>query len=70
MHNFRRSFATIAIKNNVNLFVLQRLMSHSSIKTTQKYVNLTVDDLKQNYSSPLDKLINNNKIKISMKRGK
>ncbi len=72
MHNFRRSFATMAIQNNCNLFILMQLMGHSSIKTTQKYVNLTIDDLQENYSNinALDTILSKNKkTKISM-RGK
>lgn len=71
LHNFRRSFATMSVKNGVDLFKLQKLMSHSSIKTTQKYVHLTIEDLQENYEkyNPLDvMLINNRKNNIKMKK--
>lgn len=63
LHNFRRSFATMSVKNGVDLFKLQKLMSHSSIKTTQKYVHLTIEDLQENYEqiNPLDVLLTKNK---------
>lgn len=72
LHGFRRSFATIAIKNNISLFKLQQLLGHSDISTTQKYVRLTTGDLQDNYEeiNPLNSILNNNKkTKISM-RGK
>lgn len=71
LHKFRRTFATMAVKNGIDTFKLQKLLSHKSIKTTQKYVSLTIDDLQDDYTSynPLDNFIkNNNKNHIQMKK--
>ncbi len=71
LHKFRRTFATMAVKNGIDVFKLQKLLSHKSIKTTQKYVSLTIDDLQDDYDkyNPLDNFIkNNNKNHITLKR--
>ncbi len=46
-HLIRHFFATDLIKNNVNLFKVQRFMRHKSIRSTQVYLNLVLDDLKE-----------------------
>lgn len=71
LHKFRRTFATMAIKNGIDVFKLQKLLSHKSIKTTQKYVALTISDLQENYDifNPLDNFIkDNNKNHITLKK--
>lgn len=53
----RHTFATNAVKVGImNLFTLQRIMGHSSLITTRKYVQLDTEDLKRNHkkASPLD----------------
>jgi len=62
LHKFRRTFATMAVKNGIDAFKLQKLMGHRSIKTTQKYVNLVIGDLQDDYEkyNPLDNFIKEN----------
>lgn len=54
---FRHTFATNAVKTGImDLFTLQRIMGHSSLLTTRRYVQLETEDLKRNHkkASPLD----------------
>lgn len=46
-HYLRRTFARNYITQGGSLFMLQRCLGHESITTTQRYVNLNVDDLKE-----------------------
>lgn len=39
IHSLRHTFASQLIENNVPIFVVQKLMNHSNIKTTMRYVN-------------------------------
>lgn len=43
IHSLRHTFASQLIKNNVPIFVVQKLMNHSNIKTTMRYVNTDED---------------------------
>lgn len=45
----RHTFATLAIKRGVPLPVVQRLLGHHDIKTTQIYTHLISDDIKEMY---------------------
>ena len=53
---FRHTFAKKCVLNNVNVFVLQRLLGHTDIKITKEYVDLYADDLAVNIDkyNPLD----------------
>ncbi|MEM9445798.1 MAG: tyrosine-type recombinase/integrase [Verrucomicrobiota bacterium] len=46
-HIFRHSCATHLLKNNANLRHVQELLGHGSLATTEKYVHLTITDLKE-----------------------
>ena len=39
MHDFRRGFATILYKGEVDLVTIKRYLGHDSIETTMKYIN-------------------------------
>ncbi len=56
LHAFRHTFAKKCVLNNVNVFVLQRLLGHTDIKVTKEYVDLYADDLAVNIDkyNPLD----------------
>lgn len=44
-HALRRTFATLALKAGMNVFQLQGLLGHSSLKMTRRYVAMLDEDL-------------------------
>jgi integrase/recombinase XerD len=55
IHTLRHCFASHALEEGVQLFVLKRWLGHASIKTTCMYLHASPEML-QNLSSPLDSL--------------
>lgn len=53
-HVGRHTFATMLINQNVNPFIVMKLLGHSSIKTTQIYVNNSTNDLAEAIKSISD----------------
>ncbi len=54
VHSLRHSFATHLIESGVDIYHLQRLLGHTTVKTTARYVHLTPHELAQ-VVSPLDR---------------
>lgn len=46
-HKFRHSYATNFLRSGGDPFRLQRILGHSQIQTTLRYVHLVTDDLKE-----------------------
>ncbi|MDP2933880.1 MAG: tyrosine-type recombinase/integrase [bacterium] len=61
-HRFRHTFCTNLIRQKVPLPVVQKLMGHASIDTTLIYINLSMEDVSQEYHRAMDELarIDNN----------
>jgi integrase/recombinase XerD len=46
-HVWRHTCATHMLKNNANLRYVQELLGHRSLATTEKYLRVTISDLKE-----------------------
>lgn len=45
-HSFRKFFATdILVKNNYNFLLVQKLLQHASVTTTQRYIGITSKEM-------------------------
>lgn len=49
-HTFRHSFAVHFLKRGGNIRALQKILGHSDLTTTQKYLDLTLNDIKDEYN--------------------
>lgn len=56
IHGLRHNFAKGWVRNNGNMFVLQKILGHSTLEMTKKYVRLFSEDIKTDFDkfSPLD----------------
>lgn len=70
IHQYRHTFAKLAIKNGIDAFTLMKLLGHSSIKVTKNYINLFSEDLKEGFNEycPLENFTNTRNKRITMKK--
>ena len=70
IHAFRHTFAKHWIRNNGDVFRLQKMLGHSSLDMTRNYVNMCSSDLKEGFDtfSPLDKMVRKTGLKHTIKR--
>lgn len=56
IHGLRHNFAKGWVRNNGNMFALQKILGHASLDMTRKYVKLFSEDIKEDFDrfSPLD----------------
>lgn len=49
-HLFRHTMATMMLKNGADIRVVQEILGHAKVQTTQRYTHLCIDHLKQVHS--------------------
>lgn len=54
-HTLRHSFATSILESGINIRILQELMGHADVKTTEIYTHVMDKDVSQ-ISSPLENI--------------
>lgn len=72
LHALRHTFAKGWIQNNGNSLTLQKVLGHSSLDMTRRYVKLFTEDIKQGYDdfSPLDNIKKDKKRTFAVKKNK
>ncbi len=65
-HTFRHSFATHMLESGVNIRIVQELMGHADVKTTEIYTHVMDKDLSV-VVSPLDSLTQNGQAEKEIK---
>lgn len=70
IHGLRHNFAKGWVKNNGNMFVLQKILGHSTLDMTRRYVKLFGEDLKDDFDkyNPLDVIKRKQKRTQNVKR--
>lgn len=57
LHDLRHTFATSLLANGADAFVVKKALTHKSLQSTQIYVNLDVDDLRDKLNDTVNKMI-------------
>ena len=57
-HDLRHTFATCLIANGADAFMVKKALTHRSLQSTQIYVNLDVDDLRDKLNETVNKMLN------------
>lgn len=72
IHGLRHNFAKGWVQNNGNMFALQKILGHSSLDMTRKYVRLFAEDIKEDFDkfNPLDTMKRTNRRTQTVKRSK
>jgi len=60
-HIFRHSFALMFLRNSGQVFALQKILGHSTLDMTRRYVNMLTEDIQEEHRrcGPGDKLFSN-----------
>lgn len=72
IHGLRHNFAKGWVKNNGNQFALQKILGHSKLTMTSKYVKLYSEDIKDDFDkfNPLDTMKRSSRRTQAVKRTK
>ena len=57
MHDLRHTYATALLANGADAFMVKKALTHKSLQSTQIYVNLDVDDLRDKLNETVNKMI-------------
>ena len=57
IHDLRHTLATYLIANGADAFMVKRALTHKSLQSTQVYVNLGVEHLRDKLNDTVDKMI-------------
>lgn len=70
IHGLRHNFAKGWVRNNGNMFSLQKILGHSSLDMTRKYVKLFSEDIKDDFDkfNPLDTIKRSSRRTQAVKR--
>lgn len=70
IHGLRHNFAKGWVRNNGNMFALQKILGHSTLDMTRRYVKLYGEDLKNDFDkfNPLDTIKRKSKRTQTVKR--
>lgn len=70
IHGLRHNFAKGWVRNNGNMFALQKILGHSTLDMTRKYVKLFAEDIKEDFDkySPLDSIKRSSRRTQTIKR--
>lgn len=70
IHGLRHSFSRGWVRNNGSVFALQKILGHSDLEMTKKYVRLYSEDIKEDFEmfSPLDTIKQPSKRTHTVKR--
>ncbi|BCU68401.1 recombinase XerD [Sulfolobales archaeon HS-7] len=55
-HILRHTFATQALRKNMPITILQKILGHKDIRTTQIYTHLVTEDIKRYYEETFEKV--------------
>lgn len=57
LHDLRHTFATSLLANGADAFMVKKALTHKSLQSTQIYVNLEVDGLREKLNETVNKMI-------------
>ena len=57
VHDLRHTLATYLIANGADAFMVKRALTHKSLQSTQVYVNLGVEHLRDKLNDTVEKMI-------------
>ncbi len=53
-HMLRHTLATKLHKNNVSLMIIQKIMGHLNVSTTERYIHVDLDDILNSYNNVMN----------------